>query len=197
MSSDSPVATIRELYLRLAAARFDKAVIDGELPEPMLLALASALADNSLVDAAGDALELRLPGRPIKKWNLAGLNHEYIVHLAVIAKLRNLLGGEDERLHVEFKTADAVVMRRGRQDAALLQVEVKTTGKGSAREQAEATREGDTPIRRRIRVLNPARVLFVWANIDEAVWRAVEDGRVVGEPVPVDWNEIRDFLSRG
>ena len=196
MSTDSSVATIRDLYLRLAAARFDKAVTGGELPEPVLVALACALLDKTLKET-GEGLELEMRNGRTKTWNLAGLNREYIVHLAVIRKLLDLLGGEGERLHVEFKTADAVVMRRGQRDSALLQVEVKTTGKGSEREQAEATGERDTPVRRRISKLKPARVLFVWANIDEPVWSAVENGRVVGEPVPVGWDEIRDFLSRG
>ena len=199
MPNHASVAIVRQVYLQLAEARFDKAVADRELPEQMLVALAGALADKSVVRVAetGEALELILPNGKVKKWNLAGLNHEYIVHLAVIGKLLELLGDERERLHVEYKTADAVVMRRGRRDAALLQVEVKTTKKGSDREQAEAAVQGAAPVRRRIEEIKAERVLFVWADINAAVWRAVEGGHVVGEATSVDWNELRDFLSRG
>jgi hypothetical protein len=200
MPNSPSAAVVRGVYLQLAGARFDKAVADGELPERMLEALALALADESVVRVAktGEALELTLPDGKTRRWNLAGLNHEYIVHLAVIGKLLELLGDERERLHVEYKTADAVVMRRGRTDAALLQVEVKTAKKGSEREQADASAEGLTPIRRRIAAIDPARVLFVWADIGAAVWMAVDAGRVVGDrATTVDWEELRDFLAHG
>lgn len=63
MPNHASVAIVRQVYLQLAEARFDKAVADGELPEQMLVALAGALADKSVVRVAetGEALELILP----------------------------------------------------------------------------------------------------------------------------------------
>ncbi len=194
LSNHPVIASLRERVGQLAQARFDRAMANGELPENLLLAFAAALADGSVVRLAEDATALQVTiGATSRRWNLVGLNHEYIVQLAVIERLLQVLGESRERLRVEHRRADVAVLRTS-SDLVLLQVEVKTTSAGTLREQEDARSSRDSPVRDRIFEIKPERVLFASTAVDAPVWQAVYEGRVVGRVAPTTWDEVGRFL---
>ncbi len=189
---------LRAVYLQHAERRFDEAFGPdaAEIDDEVLQSVAAALDARDLVDHDPQTGSLRVRGAQRSHvWRLAGLNHEYVVQLAVMGRLlRALPAAHRHRLRLEHGKADLVVLGGAppAPQRVLLQVEVKSSASASAKEAAAAGTPG-TPVHARVAELQPERVVFACGRLDAVRWRAAHTGGL-GPIEPTTWAEIEAFL---
>ena len=198
------VAFIEDIYLEHCRTRFRSAALSGELPLKTLSAARRAIEEDDRVTLEPKCMKVDV-GEKTHEWCLAGMNAEYLVQLAYVARLRQALGNSPAMIKVEWRQADIVVLQPG-DGAPLLHVEVKTKRSGTVTEKREAQQVDSNgkpikPAAKRVAQVDAARVLFGYADMENSGdanvmwWAEVRDGRIHEEPTPCTWDDVDAFLS--